>query len=83
MERSAGRSTARSLCGKFPFIQPSPDAKPNLNGIESGSPRLVGTTTHGKLFTVGGGDDIIQLLHVWGEHLSCGYIGCKLNQQLT
>jgi hypothetical protein len=53
--------------------KPSPDAKPNLNYIDAGSPKLIGSTTHGKLFTVGDGDDAIQLLHVWGTPYEMGY----------
>lgn len=30
-------------------------------------PKLVNSTTHGKLLTVGDGDDLIYVLHVWGK----------------
>lgn len=47
--------------------QPDPNAKPNLNPILTDPPKFVASTTNGKLYTVGDGDDLINLVHVWGE----------------
>jgi len=47
--------------------QPDPDAKPNLNPIVTDPPKFVADTTNGKLYTVGDGEDLISLVHVWGE----------------
>ena len=52
-----------------PSPQPSPDAKPNLHEVLTAAPKLVSSAANGKLLTVGDGDDLIHLLHVWGEGL--------------
>jgi len=49
--------------------KPSPDAKPNLNPIQTSPPVFVKSTKNGKLYTVGTGDDLIHLVHVWGKLL--------------
>lgn len=48
------------------FLQPDPNAKPNLNPVQTAPPVLIRTARNGKLFKVGDGDDSIDLLHVWG-----------------
>jgi hypothetical protein len=53
--------------------KPSPDAKPNLNPVDTGKPKVVSSTTNGKLFTIGQGDDLVYLLHVWGSPYEMGY----------
>lgn len=45
---------------------PKPDAKPNTKPILTGAPVFVRSVPNGKLYTVGSGDDIIPVVHVWG-----------------
>lgn len=66
------------LRNTFVYCQPSPDAKPNLNQIVTDPPKLVNSTTHGKLLTVGDGDDLIYILHVWGKGCDLWLLGPQL-----
>lgn len=52
--------------------KPSPDAKPNLNPILTGAPVFVKSVTNAKLYTVGSGDDIINVVHLWGTPFEMG-----------
>ena len=47
--------------------QPDPNAKPNHNPVQTGLPKFVKSVKNGKLYTVGEGDDLVHLVHVWGE----------------
>ena len=51
------------------YFQPSPTAKPNNNAIYVGQPISVKNVSYGELYTVGSGDDRINIVHVWG---ACG-----------
>ncbi|XP_077989372.1 protein dcd1A-like [Glandiceps talaboti] len=52
---------------------PDPHAKPNLNPIQTGAPVLVKQTKNAKLYTVGKGDDVMKVLHLWGTPYEMGY----------
>jgi isopenicillin-N N-acyltransferase-like protein len=47
--------------------KPSPGAKPNLNAIITGDPVFVREVPNAKLYYVGSGDDVIPVVHLWGE----------------
>jgi exportin-7 len=49
------------------LIKPSPTAKPNNNPIYVDPPSFVKSVPNGKLFTVGIGEDEINIVHVWGR----------------
>lgn len=51
----------------IPYLQPDPAAKPNMNPIQSAPPTFVKSVKNGKLYTVGSGEDMINLVHVWGK----------------
>ena len=51
----------------IPCLQPDPAAKPNMNPIQSAPPTFVKSVKNGKLYTVGNGEDMINLVHVWGK----------------
>ena len=48
-------------------LQPDPSAKPNLNPIQTAPPLFVKSVKNGKLYTVGEGDDMINVVHIWGK----------------
>ena len=50
----------------FDTLQPDPNAKPNLNPIQGDPPKFIKGVKNGKLYSVGSGDDMIDLVHVWG-----------------
>ena len=50
-----------------PHSQPGPDAKPNLNPIQTAPPKFVKSCKNGKLYTVGDENDLIYVVHVWGK----------------
>lgn len=50
----------------FLALQPDPNAKPNLNPIQTDPPKFIKQVKNGKLYSVGSGEDIIYLVHVWG-----------------
>ncbi|XP_070541872.1 protein dcd1A-like [Ptychodera flava] len=52
---------------------PDPHAKPNLNPIQTDPPVFVRQTENAKLYTVGKGDDIINVLHLWGNPYERGF----------
>ena len=62
-------------------LQPDPDAKPNLNPIQAAPPEFVSSTSNGKLYTVGHGDDMISLVHVWGEWCTAGREWCMAGRE--
>ncbi len=47
-------------------MQPDPNAKPNLNPIQTDPPKFIKQVKNGKLYSVGSGEDLIYLVHVWG-----------------
>ena len=47
-------------------LQPDPNAKPNLNPIQTDPPKFIKEVKNGKLYSVGSGEDMIYLVHVWG-----------------
>ncbi|XP_062513488.1 protein dcd1A-like [Corticium candelabrum] len=53
--------------------KPSPTAKPNNNAIYVGPPISVKNVSYGELYTVGSGDDRINIVHVWGWPYQMGY----------
>ncbi|XP_078483757.1 protein dcd1A [Ciona intestinalis] len=52
--------------------KPSPDAQPNENSIQKPDFKLVGSTKNGKLYTVGTGNEVLKVLHVWGTPYEMG-----------
>ncbi|XP_077988522.1 protein dcd1A-like [Glandiceps talaboti] len=54
-------------------MRPDPHAKPNLNPIQTDQPVFVKQTKNAKLFTVGKGDDMMKVLHLWGTPYEKGY----------
>ena len=55
----------------FARAQPDPNAKPNLNPIQTDPPKFIKQVKNGKLYSVGSGEDLIYLVHVWGEWSFC------------
>ncbi|EGD79182.1 hypothetical protein PTSG_09912 [Salpingoeca rosetta] len=53
--------------------KPDPNAKPNLNPIYTEAPVLVRSVKNAKLYTVGGGNDTISLVHLYGTPYEMGY----------
>ncbi|CAF0785636.1 unnamed protein product [Brachionus calyciflorus] len=53
--------------------KPSPSAQPNLNPIIDEKPLLVSEIKNAKLYTVGSGDDLIKIVHLWGTPYEMGY----------
>ena len=51
----------------FARVQPDPNAKPNLNPIQTDPPKFIKQVKNGKLYSVGSEEDLIYLVHVWGE----------------
>ena len=47
--------------------QPDPNAKLNLNPIQTDPPKFIKQVKNGKLYSVGSGEDMIYLVHVWGK----------------
>lgn len=56
----------------------STPGEPNLNPINSDAPVFVKEVKNGKLFTMGGKDDQISLLHVWGTPYEWGQAQAQL-----
>lgn len=48
-------------------VQPDPNAKPNLNPIQTDPPKFIKQVKNGKLYSIGSGEDMIYLVHVWGK----------------
>lgn len=49
------------------FLQPNPDAKPNLNPIFHGDPQFVRQVENGKLYVAGISQDSFYIVHLWGK----------------
>jgi|SaaInlStandDraft_7_1057024.scaffolds.fasta_scaffold93808_2 isopenicillin-N N-acyltransferase like protein len=47
--------------------KPDPDAKPNLNQIYTEQPKFISQVKNAKLFSVGSGEDIISIVHLYGK----------------
>lgn len=68
-------------------VDPSCKGQPNTNPVWRGEPTLVSTTTNGKRYIVGEGDDRIHLVHVYGSAYEMGeaygqMMGKELHDQL-
>jgi len=64
--------------------KPNPAATPNLNPIWTGAPTFVSSATNGTLYTVGEGEEMVHLLHVFGEPYDMGFAhGTLLKAQLA
>mmetsp|Transcript_13527 Transcript_13527/g.31136 ORF Transcript_13527/g.31136 Transcript_13527/m.31136 type:complete len:438 (+) Transcript_13527:18-1331(+) len=61
--------------------KPDPKAQPNLNPIFTDAPVFVKSVEHGKLFTVGDGEDRINVVHVWGTPYQWGEAQGQLLQK--
>jgi len=62
---------------------PSPNAQPNMNPIVKSPPVLLNTTTNGKLYLGGSGNDTFWILHMWGTPYQMGAAhGTLLQAQL-
>ena len=66
-KRRLNYSKILMMHSNFFHIQPDPNAKPNLNPIQTAPPKFIKSVANGKLYTVGDGDDMISVVHVWGE----------------
>ncbi|XP_065179783.1 protein dcd1A-like [Sycon ciliatum] len=53
--------------------KPNPNAKPNNNPIDVSEPVFVKSVPNGKLFTVGSGEDMFHVVHVYGDPYHMGY----------
>nr|XP_006823776.1 PREDICTED: protein dcd1A-like [Saccoglossus kowalevskii] len=66
-----------SLCMAIAFVccysKPDPHAKSNLNPLQTDPPTFVKQIKNAKLYTVGKGDDVINVLHLWGTPYEKGY----------
>jgi hypothetical protein len=51
---------------------------PNLHPIDNSAPVLNKTVENGKLFTVGSGEDAVDLLHLYGTPYEMGFAHGKL-----
>jgi exportin-7 len=65
------------------LIKPSPTAKPNNNPIYVDPPSFVKSVPNGKLFTVGIGEDEINIVHVWGTPYEMGYAQGELMKDVA
>lgn len=63
--------------------KPSPTAKPNNNPIYVDPPSFVKSVPNGKLFTVGIGEDEINIVHVWGTPYEMGYAQGELMKDVA
>ena len=59
--------TKKSFEFVFFCAKPHPDAKPNLNPIKPAALNLIGSSTNGKLYSVGTDNPNMKVLHLWGE----------------
>ncbi|EDQ88770.1 uncharacterized protein MONBRDRAFT_32718 [Monosiga brevicollis MX1] len=59
---------------------PKPDAQPNLNAIYDSAPVLVRQVANAKLYRVGGGNDTINVVHLWGTPYEKGFAHGTLMQ---
>ncbi|XP_064597836.1 protein dcd1A-like [Liolophura sinensis] len=63
---------------------PNPDhARPNVNPIDTQAPVFVDSTTNGKLYRVGNGEDGFDIVHVWGSPYEMGFAHGKLQKNAT
>eukprot|EP00049_Salpingoeca_infusionum_P004226 m.75950 g.75950 ORF g.75950 m.75950 type:complete len:455 (-) comp12468_c0_seq1:238-1602(-) len=53
--------------------KPDPDAKMNMNAIMKDPPKFVRSVKNAKLYTVGTGDDTINVVHLWGSPYEMGF----------
>eukprot|EP00040_Diaphanoeca_grandis_P022057 m.118015 g.118015 ORF g.118015 m.118015 type:complete len:442 (+) comp28627_c0_seq1:48-1373(+) len=53
--------------------KPNPNATANSNPIMTGPPVFVKSVKNGKLYTVGVGDDMVPLVHLYGTPYEMGY----------
>eukprot|EP00043_Microstomoeca_roanoka_P004787 m.51843 g.51843 ORF g.51843 m.51843 type:complete len:440 (+) comp12654_c0_seq1:210-1529(+) len=60
---------------------PSPNAQPNHNSIYTSAPVLVRSVQNAKLYTVGGGDDVINVVHLYGTPYEMGFAHGTLMKQ--
>eukprot|EP00051_Salpingoeca_urceolata_P026450 m.477358 g.477358 ORF g.477358 m.477358 type:complete len:444 (+) comp20814_c0_seq1:1427-2758(+) len=64
--------------------KPDPDAQPNLNPIYTDEPKFVRSVPNASLFTVGEGDDKLNVVHVWGSPYEMGYAhGLLMKKEAT
>jgi hypothetical protein len=61
------------FCFLLSFFQPNPDAQPNMNPIYEGEPVFVKSIENGALYTIGQGEDIIPIVHMWGSAYQRGF----------
>eukprot|EP00038_Savillea_parva_P029587 m.72054 g.72054 ORF g.72054 m.72054 type:complete len:452 (-) comp8758_c0_seq1:77-1432(-) len=52
--------------------KPDPNAKGNFNPIWTGTPRFVREVHNAKLYQVGSGDSVIDVVHLWGTPYEMG-----------
>jgi len=52
--------------------KPDPNAKENDNPIQAGDPVFVKSVKNAKQYTIGTGDDIINVVHLWGTPYEMG-----------
>ena len=61
----------------------SPPGPPNLHPIDTSAPKLNKTVANGKLYTVGSGEDAVDLLHLYGTPYEQGFAhGTLLKEKL-
>lgn len=59
---------------------PNPNAQPNLNAIVTDEPVFVRSVPNALLYTVGTGDDMINLVHLYGSPYAMGFAHATLLQ---
>ncbi len=64
--RAAAASASRPSPALTAASQPDPNAQPNLNAIYTAPPVFVRSVPNASLYTVGGGEDTISVVHLWG-----------------
>jgi len=69
-----------AMCGG----KPDPNAQPNMNPIYTNPPVLVSSIENAHLYTVGEGDDLFTLLHLYGTPYEMGFAqGTIMKTQVT
>eukprot|EP00056_Hartaetosiga_gracilis_P018864 m.12224 g.12224 ORF g.12224 m.12224 type:complete len:441 (-) comp7141_c0_seq1:1530-2852(-) len=61
--------------------KPDPNAQQNLNAIYTEKPAFVRSVNNAKLYSVGGGNDTIALVHLWGSPYEMGFAHGKLMEK--